>query len=87
MRPGGENPETQSPKPKSDRACNIRNLEIGIWCFRPLGQCQSRKQVTVTMASFGTWRLELVLPAISGGRVTDGTRTRNSQNHNLELYH
>ena len=21
------------------------------------------------------------------GRVTDGTRTRNSQNHNLELYH
>ena len=20
-------------------------------------------------------------------RVTDGTRTRNSQNHNLELYH
>jgi hypothetical protein len=25
--------------------------------------------------------------ALEEGRVTDGTRTRNSQNHNLELYH
>ena len=25
--------------------------------------------------------------AFERGGVTDGTRTRNSQNHNLELYH
>ena len=29
----------------------------------------------------GVWDLELAK------RVADGTRTRNSQNHNLELYH
>ena len=26
-------------------------------------------------------------PGAKKGGVTDGTRTRNSQNHNLELYH
>jgi hypothetical protein len=26
-------------------------------------------------------------PARKKGGVTDGTRTRNNQNHNLELYH
>ena len=33
----------------------------------------------------GFWDLEL--RARGARRVTDGTRTRNSQNHNLELYH
>jgi hypothetical protein len=33
----------------------------------------------------GIWDLEIRARNARG--VTDGTRTRNSQNHNLELYH
>jgi hypothetical protein len=38
-----------------------------------------------------TARVELIIPRFKGNSlkngVADGTRTRNSQNHNLELYH
>ena len=49
-------------------------------CKIPSSKFQIPKSITKTL-EFEVWDLEFAK------RVADGTRTRNSQNHNLELYH
>jgi hypothetical protein len=46
---------------------------------------QMNETAALQNLELGAWDLEF--PARDCARVTDGTRTRNSQNHNLELYH
>lgn len=48
--------------------------------------CNELEFRSIARRSFihGAWRGKTTFKK---GGVTDGTRTRNSQNHNLELYH
>jgi hypothetical protein len=51
----------------------------------PNPKTQMNETAALQNLELGAWDLEF--PARDCARVTDGTRTRNSQNHNLELYH
>ena len=64
----------------------ISQDNAGQKCRRNCIQLHMQEKLLDCPQSFYLCGLQSDLASENGG-VTDGTRTRNSQNHNLELYH
>lgn len=86
---GGFLTNAHVPKPKRKliaSAVRPKLCESG-FAKRMRSLAGSRTEVLIPSAAWKYAAINSTLVLVGKGGVTDGTRTRNSQNHNLELYH